>query len=216
MFVDVGRVEDGEPEYLTWQELETVPVERALAAAAPLGSRSPADPVRPRSGRLRPLLRLRGGGRGLRRLAGAGALGHRLGPGHARRPHSRLPPARVRSPVRQLRPGRHQRPADPRRPARLADRGATTPSSPRTGTPWRTRAADSRSAGSRSRAPSAAATSTPSCSRAAPRSRTTRYRSGPRPSHRQRLARERKTLRKQAASGAHLFARAARTRRSTQ
>ena len=81
MFVDVGRVDDGDPEYLTWQELETVQDERPLAAPAPLGQRPPADPVRARPERLRPLLRLRAAGRGLRRLAAAGALGHRLGPG---------------------------------------------------------------------------------------------------------------------------------------
>ena len=46
MFVDVGRVEDGNPEYLTWDELQTVEGERPLGAPAPLGPRPHADPVR--------------------------------------------------------------------------------------------------------------------------------------------------------------------------
>ena len=47
MFVDVGRVDDGDPEYLTWPELETVQDERPLAAPAPLGRGPPADPYGP-------------------------------------------------------------------------------------------------------------------------------------------------------------------------
>ena len=52
MFVDVGRVDDGDPEYLTWEELGTRAGQRPLAAAAPLRQGSPADPIRPGSRRL--------------------------------------------------------------------------------------------------------------------------------------------------------------------
>ena len=153
MFVDVGRVEDGNPEYLTWQELETVQS----------------------SGRWQLQLHSGHGHQQIQYGPGPNDYGayyayeqqdetfagwrRRVrsdidwGQDTLARPHSRVPTARLRSPVRQLRAGRHQRPAHPRRPARLADRGATTRSSPKTGTPSPTRAANSRWAASRSRAP---------------------------------------------------------------
>ena len=47
MFVDVGRVDGGDPEYLTWQELADRAGQRALAAAAALRQGPHADPLRP-------------------------------------------------------------------------------------------------------------------------------------------------------------------------
>ena len=151
MFVDVGRVDDGNPEYLTWDELETVEGSGRWELQLHSGDGHRQIQYGPGPERRRPLLRVPGAGRGLRRLAEAGALRHRLGRGHARRPRPRLPPARLRAPVRQLRPGRHQRPTHPRGSPRLADAALRRSSSPRTGTRGRTGAADSRSAGSRSR-----------------------------------------------------------------
>ncbi len=46
-------------------------------------------------------------------MAGAGALRHRLGSGHAGRPRPRLPPACLLSRVRQLRPGGTNNPRIP-------------------------------------------------------------------------------------------------------
>ena len=174
MFVDVGRVDDGNPEYLTWQELETVQA----------------------SGRWQLQLHSGDGHRQIQYGPGPNDYGPYYayeqqdedfdgwqkrvrsdidwGQDTLARPHPCLPPARLRSSVRQLRPGRHQRPTHPRGSPRLADRSATAPSSPRTGTRGRTEAADSRSAGSRSRENSPAATSTPSCCREAPSRDSTR------------------------------------------
>ena len=63
--------------------------QRPLAAAAPLRRGPSADPVRAGRRRLRAVLRVHGAGRGLRRLARAGAVGHRMGPADARRARPR-------------------------------------------------------------------------------------------------------------------------------
>ena len=115
MFVDVGRVEDGDPEYLTWEELETVQDERPLAAAAPLRrgphSRSSTAPDPTTTGRTTPTRsRTRTSTAGASACASDIEWGQETLADHI----SRLPAARLRSAVRQLRPGRHQRPADPR------------------------------------------------------------------------------------------------------
>ena len=96
MFVDVGPASiDGNPEYLTWQELaddqESGRWQLQLHCGLTAIGRSSTALAR----RLRPLLRLRGAERGLRRMAEAGSLRHQLGPEHARRPH---PQPTARSP----------------------------------------------------------------------------------------------------------------------
>ena len=80
MFVDVGRVEGADPEYLSWQELADRAGQRALGASAALRQGGPhADPLRPGIRGLRAVLRLREAGGGFRRLARAGAVRHRSG-----------------------------------------------------------------------------------------------------------------------------------------
>ena len=69
MFVDVGRVDGGDPEYLPVAGAADDAGQRALGAAAPRRTRSPVHPVRARSERHRALLRVPEAGRGLRRLA---------------------------------------------------------------------------------------------------------------------------------------------------
>ena len=122
MFVDVGRVEDDNPEYLTWHELETLQS----------------------SGRWQLQLHSGHGHQQIQYGPGPNDYGayyayeqqhesfaawrRRVrsdidwGQDTTHRPHSRIRTARLRSPIRQLRAGRHQRAAHPRRPARLADR----------------------------------------------------------------------------------------------
>ena len=153
MFVDVGRVDDGDPEYLTWQELETLQSSGRWQLETPLRpratSRSSTAPARTTTAPTTPTrsrTRRSSDGRSACAPTSTGAKTHSP-------TISRIPAARVRSPVWQLRAGRHERPAHPRRPARLADRRATTRSSHRTGTHAPTKAANSRSAASRSRAP---------------------------------------------------------------
>ena len=120
MFVDVGRVEGGNPEYLSWQELATVQDSGRWQLQLHSGRRATRRSTMARDPRTRAVLRLRAAGGGFRRLARPGAVGHRFGPEDALRSHPGLPTARLRASVRQLRPGRHQRLADPRRPPRLA------------------------------------------------------------------------------------------------
>ena len=168
MFVDVGRVDGGDPEYLTWQELATVQDSGRWQLQLHSGKGHTQIHYGPGSDDYGPFYAYEEAGRGLRRLARPGAVGHRLGPEDARRSHPGLPAARLRSPVRQLRPGRHQRPADPRRPPRLARaplRRHLHPGRERTGA---TGEPDSRSAESRSPAPPPEATCTRCCSPASP------------------------------------------------
>ena len=81
MFVDVGRVEDGDPEYLTWHELRTVQDSGRWQLQLHSGHGHTQIQYGPGAGRLRAVLRLREAGRGLRRLARARAVRHRVGPG---------------------------------------------------------------------------------------------------------------------------------------
>ena len=108
MFVDVGRVDDGRPRIPDLAGARDGPVERALAAPAPLRPRAPADPVRPRPERLRPVLRLRAAGRDVRRMAGAACAPTSTG-------------ARTRSPTRF--PLTNRSPSPPR----TATTGRTAP-----------------------------------------------------------------------------------------
>ena len=116
IFVDVGRVDGGDPEYLTWHELTTMQDSGHWQLQLHSGKRPHADPLRPRTRRLRTVLRLRTARRRLRRLARPSALRHRLGPSDARR--SRSPPT-SRSPSLP-------------RTAATARRAPTTPESPTT------------------------------------------------------------------------------------
>ena len=132
MFVDVGRVDGGDPEYLTWQELATVQDSGRWQLQLHSGRGPHADPVRPGTRRLRAVLRLREAGRGLRRLARAGALRHRLGPDDARRSHlrptSRSPSLRRSAATARTAPTTRGSPTT----SSAGSRNATTPSSPRT------------------------------------------------------------------------------------
>ena len=167
MFVDVGRVDDGNPEYLTWQELETVQTSGRWELQLHSGHGHQQIQYGPGPNDYGPYYAYEQQDEDFdewqQRVRSDIDWGEDTLADHTRC----LPPARLLAPVRQLRPGRHQRPTHPRGSARLADRSATAPSSPRTGTRGRTEAADSRSAGSRSRERSPAATSTPSCCREA-------------------------------------------------
>ena len=96
MFVDVGRVEDGDPEYLTWDELDTVRESGRWELQLHSGEGHQQIQYGPGRRRLRAVLRLQEGRRGLRRVAGAGARRHRMGRADARRPRHGLRAARVR------------------------------------------------------------------------------------------------------------------------
>ena len=121
MFVDVGRVDGGDSEYLTWQELATVQNSGRWQLQLHSGKghtqiHTARDPKT--TGRSTPM-------KSRARTSTAGETGSiRTSPGarDARRSRLGLPAAGLRTPVRQLRPGRHQRRADPRRPPRLAHR----------------------------------------------------------------------------------------------
>ena len=106
--------------------------QRPVAAAAALRQGSHADPVRPRRRRLRAVLRLQGTGRGLRRLAEARALRHRMGPG-ARSPTTSPPTSR--SPSRRRTAATARTAPTTRRSPTISSAGsrtATTRSSRRT------------------------------------------------------------------------------------
>ena len=86
MFVDVGRVDDGDPEYLTWDELETMQASGRWELQLHSGHGHRQIQYGPGPNDYGPYYAYEEQERGLRRLAEAGALRHRVGPGHARRP----------------------------------------------------------------------------------------------------------------------------------
>ena len=152
MFVDVGRVDEGEPEYLTWEELATMQDSGRWDMQLHSGEGHHRIRYGLATGRDGTLLRLREAPRGFRRLAGPGALGHRDG-------------ARTCSPItsRRYRPLAFAPPYgdygqdgtnDPRIPVDLLDWLTHRFDAVFTqdGTPGPKPGPDSRSAGSRSRA----------------------------------------------------------------
>ena len=132
MFVDVGRVDGGDPEYLTWQELATVQDSGRWQLQLHSGKGHKQIQLRPGTRRLRAVLRLRGAGRGLRRLAASGC--GRTSPGARRRspitspPTSRSPSLPHTAATARTAPTTRGSPTT----SSAGSRSATTPSSPRT------------------------------------------------------------------------------------
>ena len=120
MFVDVGRVDGGDPEYLTWQELATVQDSGRWQLQLHSGKGHTQIQYGPGPDDYGPFYAYEEQGEdfdGWRdRVRSDIDWGQTTLADHI----SGLPAARLRSALRQLRPGRHQRRADPRRPARLA------------------------------------------------------------------------------------------------
>ena len=166
MFVDVGRVEDGDPEYLTWDELRTC---RTAAAGSSSCTRATGT-SRSSTGRAPddygPYYAYEEQGEDFDGWQVACAPTS-VGPGHARRADPALSAARVRAAVRQLRPGRDERPADPRRSAPLAHRALRAVFT-QDRTRWLTRARPAARPHPGQRSPPEAS-STPSCCREPPR-----------------------------------------------
>ena len=113
MFVDVGRVEDEDPEYLTWEELETVQESPRWELQLHSGEGHQQIQFGPGPDDFGPFYAYREEGEDLDGVARTGPFGHRVGPRHTRRARPFLRAARLRAAVRKLRPGRHQRSADP-------------------------------------------------------------------------------------------------------
>ena len=153
MFVDVGRVDGGDPEYLTWQELATVQDSGRWQLQLHSGKGHTQIHYGPGPDDYGPFYAYEAAGRGLRRLARPGPLRHRLGPDDARRSHlrptSRSPSLPRTAATARTAPTTRGSPTT----SSAGSRTATTPSSPRTSTHERKPGADSRSAGSRSPAP---------------------------------------------------------------
>ena len=120
MFVDVGRVDGGDPEYLTWHELATVQDSGRWQLQLHSGKGHTQIHYGPGPDDYGPFYAYEQQGEdfdGWRdRVHSDIAWGQTTLADHI----SAYAAARLRSPVRQLRPGRHQRPPDPRRPPRLA------------------------------------------------------------------------------------------------
>ena len=168
MFVDVGRVDGGDPEYLTWQELATVQDSGRWQLQLHSGKGHTQIHYGPGPDDYGPFYAYEEQGEDFDGWRDRVHSDIAWGQNDARRSHLGLPAARLRSPIRQLRPGRHQRPADPRRPPRLAHaplRDRLHPGRQRTSA---SREPDSRSAESRSPAPPPEATCTRCCSPASP------------------------------------------------
>ena len=122
MFVDVGRVDDGDPEYLSWQELQTVQSSGRWQLQLHSGHGHQQIQYGPGPNDYGPYYAYEQQGEtfaGWRNRVrsdidwGEDTLADRI------RAHRNT---RLRAPLRQLRAERHQRPAHPGRPARLADR----------------------------------------------------------------------------------------------
>ena len=120
MFVDVGRVDGGDPEYLTWDGARDRAGQRALGAAAALRRGPQQIHYGPGPDDYGPFYAYEKRGEDLdgwrERVRSDIDWGQKTLADHI----SGVPAARLRSPVRQLRSGRHQRRADPGRPSRLA------------------------------------------------------------------------------------------------
>ena len=179
MFVDVGRVDGGDPEYLTWHELAAMQDSGRWQLQLHSGKGHTQIHYGPGADDYGPFYAYKQQGEdfdGWRdRVHSDIAWGQTTLADHI----SAYRAARFRSPVRQLRPGRHQRLPDPRRPPRLAHKPLR-----RRLHPGRQRTSASRSrtaarAESRSPAPPPEATCTRCCSPARPdgaRSRSCRER----------------------------------------
>ena len=122
MFVDVGRVDDGDPEYLTWEELETVQASGRWELQLHSGDGHQQIQYGPGPDDYGPYYAYTEEDEDFdgwqERVRSDIEWGQDTLADHVRGYRA----ARLRSSVRQLRPGRHQRPTHPRRPARLADR----------------------------------------------------------------------------------------------
>ena len=171
MFVDVGRVDGGDPEYLTWQELATMQDSGRWQLQLHSGKGHTQIHYGPGPDDYGPFYAYEQQGEDFDGWRDRVHSDIAWGQNDARRSHLRLPAARLRSPIRQLRPGRHQRLRGSPTTSSAGSRSATTPSSPRTSTHERKQGPDSRSAESRSPAPPPEATCTRCCSPARPNGR---------------------------------------------
>ena len=126
MFVDVGRVADGEPEYMTWDELRTAQSSGRWEPQVHSGHGHVYVRYGPAPDETGPAYAYEQSARELRGVARQGVLRHHLGRGGAGREHPRLSPARVLTALRLVRPGRHERSTHSGRAAQLADDSGST------------------------------------------------------------------------------------------